>query len=51
MLVIYPRRKRSALEITETELKLMATAANIGDSSQPVSGNNKPAASGTPNAL
>ena len=31
-------RKRSALLITDTELRLMASAAIIGDSSQPVKG-------------
>ena len=31
-------RKRSALTITDTELKLIAAAASIGDSSQPVQG-------------
>ncbi len=29
---------RNALPITETELKLMAKAANMGDNSQPVKG-------------
>ena len=31
-------RNRNALAITETELRLMASAAIIGDSSQPVTG-------------
>ena len=31
-------RKRSALTMTDTELRLMANAAIIGDSSQPVKG-------------
>ena len=31
-------RKRNALVITETELRLIASAAIIGDSSQPVKG-------------
>jgi len=44
-------RSRSALLITEAELRLMASAAIIADSSQPVNGNNTPAASGTPRAL
>ncbi|MDD3381394.1 MAG: hypothetical protein PHD68_09330 [Rugosibacter sp.] len=35
---IFTRRKRSALEITDTELKLMATAAISGESSKPVKG-------------
>ena len=44
-------RKRKALLITDTELRLMARAAIIGDSSHPVNGNSTPAASGTPSAL
>ena len=44
-------RKRSALVITDTELRLIASAANIGDSSQPVNAYSTPAASGTPIAL
>ena len=32
------KRSRSALLITEAELRLMASAAIIGDSSQPVNG-------------
>jgi hypothetical protein len=39
------------LEITDTELKLMAKAAIIGDSSHPVNGYSAPAASGMPSAL
>jgi hypothetical protein len=31
-------RRRSALDITDTELRLIASAAIIGDSSQPVNG-------------
>lgn len=42
---------RKALLITETELKLIAKAAIIGDNNQPVNGNNKPAAIGTPSML
>ena len=42
---------RNALAITEAELKLIAKAAIIGDSSQPVNGKSKPAANGTPSAL
>jgi ATP/maltotriose-dependent transcriptional regulator MalT len=34
----HDQRKRNALEMTETELKLMASAAIIGDNSHPVSG-------------
>ena len=44
-------RKRKALLITETELRLIASAAIMGDKSQPVNGNSTPAASGTPSAL
>ena len=45
------RRNRSALPITETELKLMAAAAIIGLSSRPMTGYKIPAAIGTPSAL
>ena len=45
------RRRRKALPITDTELKLMARAAISGDSSQPVSGYSTPAAIGIPSAL
>ena len=44
-------RSLSALAITETELKLMAAAANIGFRSSPKSGNSTPAASGTATEL
>lgn len=44
-------RSRSAFAITEAELRLIASAAIIGDSNQPVSGYSSPAASGTPSAL
>ena len=44
-------RSRSALTITETELKLMARAAIIGESRIPKYGYNKPAAIGTPSTL
>ncbi len=37
--------------MTDTELRLMASAALIGESSQPVNGYSTPAASGTPSAL
>ena len=37
--------------MTDSELKLMAKAAIIGDSSHPVKGYSTPAASGTPSAL
>lgn len=42
---------RSAFPITETELKLIAKAAIIGESSIPKKGNNTPAAMGTPKVL
>ena len=45
------RLSRKALVITEAELRLIASAAIIGDSNQPVNGNSSPAASGTPSAL
>jgi hypothetical protein len=44
-------RSRSALAMTDTELKLIAAAAIMGDSSRPVNGYNTPAAMGTPAAL
>ena len=37
--------------ITETELKLIAAAAIIGESNKPKNGYNMPAASGMPNTL
>ena len=37
--------------MTDTELRLMASAAITGESSQPVNGYSTPAASGTPSAL
>ncbi|CAM4291367.1 hypothetical protein COAQ111491_15450 [Comamonas aquatilis] len=43
--------KRSALKITDTELKLIASAAIMGDSSHPVNGYRTPAAIGTPMPL
>lgn len=45
------RRSRKALVITDTELKLMAAAAIMGDSSRPKTGYSTPAATGTPRAL
>lgn len=45
------RRSRSALAITETELKLMATAAIMGLNNTPRNGYRTPAAIGTPAAL
>ena len=50
-LQIFTLRKRKALVMTETELRLMASAAIIGDNSQPVNGYSSPAASGTPSEL
>jgi len=44
-------RSRNALLITETDERLIASAAIIGDNSQPVNGNSRPAASGTPSML
>jgi transposase InsO family protein len=42
---------RSALTITDTELKLIAAAANMGFSSNPINGYSIPAAIGTPRTL
>ena len=47
----FVRRSRSALLITETELKVMAALAIIGLSSNPTNGYNTPAAMGTPSTL
>ena len=44
-------RKRNALPITDTELKLIAPAAIMGDSNNPKIGYNRPAAIGTPSEL
>ena len=44
-------RRRNAFVITEAELRLIASAAIMGESSQPVNGYSTPAASGTPSAL
>lgn len=44
-------RNRNAFAITETELKLIANAAIIGESSNPKKGNKTPAATGIPNEL
>src|SRR5690606_1180943 len=46
-----PRPSRKALVITDTELRLMASAASIGLSSRPNVGYRTPAATGTPMAL
>ena len=43
--------KRSELPITDTELKLIASAAIIGDKRIPKTGNKTPAAIGIPNIL
>lgn len=42
---------RKALKATDAELKLIASAANIGESRIPIDAYNTPAANGTPNAL
>jgi hypothetical protein len=44
-------RKRRALAMTETELKLMAALASMGLRSQPNNGKKAPAAMGIPSAL
>ena len=44
-------RRRRALPITDTELKLMASAASMGDSRMPKNGKSTPAAIGTPMVL
>ena len=43
--------KRKEFTITDTELKLIAKAAIIGDNKIPNIGNNTPAAIGTPRTL
>jgi hypothetical protein len=45
------RRSRSALVMTDTDDRLIAAAAIIGDSRRPVTGYSSPAAIGTPSAL
>ena len=45
------RRKRRALPITDTELKLIASAAILGDSGHPVNGQITHAANSKPSAL
>ena len=47
----FTRLSLSELLITETELKLIAAAAIIGDNSIPKNGYNRPAAIGTPTEL
>ena len=44
-------RSRRAFPMTETELRLIAAAANIGDSNMPKNGYRTPAAIGTPAVL
>jgi len=44
-------RRRSEFVMTDTELKLIAAAAMIGESSRPKNGYRTPAAIGTPAAL
>ena len=44
-------RRRRALKTTDAELKLIAKAANMGESNSPVKGYKTPAANGTPKAL
>jgi hypothetical protein len=44
-------RNRNAFPITETELRLIAALAIIGESSQPKKGYRTPAASGIPSVL
>ena len=48
---VYNLLNLRAFDITETELKLMAAAAITGLSNNPNTGNNIPAATGTPRAL
>lgn len=44
-------RSRNALPITDTELRLIAALAIIGESSQPKNGYKTPAATGMPSVL
>ena len=44
-------RSRNALLMTETDDRLIASAASMGDSSTPVTGYSTPAAIGMPSAL
>ena len=44
-------RNRNEFTITETELKLIAAAAIIGDNNSPKTGYNTPAATEIPNTL
>jgi hypothetical protein len=47
----FTRLNRKAFVITDTELKLIAAAAMIGDSNKPKNGYSNPAAIGTPSML
>ncbi|MCO5333012.1 MAG: hypothetical protein M9893_03195 [Pyrinomonadaceae bacterium] len=47
-LQIFADLRRRAFAMTETELKVIAALAIIGDSSNPKTGNNTPAAIGIP---
>jgi len=47
----FARFSLSALTITDTELKLIAAAAMMGDSSKPKNGYSTPAAMGMPSTL
>lgn len=51
ILQIFFFRSLNALAITETELKLMASAAIIGESTRPNAGYRTPAATGIPSVL
>src|SRR3989338_2396516 len=48
---IFTRFSRSAFVITDTELKLIAAAAIIGESNKPKTGYSTPAAIGMPSTL
>src|SRR3970040_814351 len=47
----FMRRRRSAFPTTDTELKLIAAAAMMGERRSPKNGYSAPAAIGTPTAL
>jgi hypothetical protein len=47
----FAARRRNALPMTETDERLIASAAMSGLNNQPVNGYNTPAARGTPRAL
>jgi len=47
----FTRLNLNAFVITDTELKLIAAAAMMGDNSNPKNGYSSPAAIGTPNEL